>query len=1032
VSDARWRTVQELFLAARDLPPEARGAYLRDSAPNDAELRGLVQRMLDADSGDGILDRAAPSLTLTGYVSDGPVEERVGPYLVTGEIGRGGMGVVYRAYDPRLRREVALKFLPGAWSEDPLAKARLIDEARAASALDHPNTCPVYDIGSTGDGRFYIAMAYCAGGSLAARLTSGPLPIDQAVQVAVQVAAALERAHEAGIVHRDIKPANIAFTERGDARVLDFGIAVLGTGEWAVPSMAAGTPAYMAPEQVRGEAVDRRTDVWALGAVLFEMLTGVRPFSGARAQVSRSILREEPNDVRSLRPDVPQALAAAVARALAKEPATRFASAADFSAAITSALGPSAGRPALSGAVAPHRRLTRGVIFAGIATAVMAGAAYVVLRPSGSNDSPAIDSKAVAILPFHVHGEPSIAYLREGMVDLLAAKLTGEGGLRASDPRAVYAAWRRVVASDDEALSRDSAVALGRRLGAGHVLLGDVVGTPANVVVDASVVNARGTVVGRATAQGAHTELSELVDRLVAQLLTASAREDPQRLDALTSTSLPALRAYLEGQAAYRRGRYTEALGHFGRALDLDSTFALAGLGLALADGWAGTGFARERGRAVAWRWRERLSQRDRALLEAHIGPAYPRASTVRQRLAATEAALLLSPDRVELWYELGDLYYHFGRLLGIDAWEARAERALRRAVAADSTFSAPIHHLVGLYARQGDGGNLRTIVEASRRLISEGATADYIRWRAGVALGEATVDSMALDSMATETLAWIGMKTQDDGVDRPLGERALRLRDARPGTRQERFERHLSLHAIALNGGRPGEAARLTETIRELQPDSSFHLRLRVLSALYGDGDRVLAQRAIVALGGARAGNEESHLNECVRAQWELSLDADVPTAASARANVRDRSPAEQFCDATLDAMRATRRRDPAARQVIDRLEALLRSGIVEFYLGDGHVDYAPIALARLRRQWGDQRGALASIRGRHYFIGWQPFLAASLREEGRLAAELGDREGAIRAYEHHLALRHDPEPALRASTDSVRAELTRLKAGG
>ena len=1030
MSDARWRTIQDLFLAVRDLPPEAREAYLRDASPNDAELRGQVRRMLAADSADGILDRTAPTLILTGYASDAPVEERVGPYLVTGEIGRGGMGVVYRAYDPRLRRDVALKFLPGASNHDPEAKARLIDEARAASALDHPNTCPVYDIGSTGDGRFYIAMAYCAGGSLAGRLTSGPMPVDQAVQVAVQVAAALERAHEAGIVHRDVKPANIAFTERGDARVLDFGIAVLGTGEWAVPSTAAGTPAYMAPEQVRGEAVDRRTDVWALGAVLFEMLTGTRPFSGSRQQVTQAILETEPADVRSVRPEVPEELAVAVRRALAKEPATRFATAAELSAAVTRAVAtPAAARP-LAARSWGRSRLTRRLLVVGLVAAGIAGVAYAKLRPNASTGSPVLDNKAVAILPFHVHGEPSLAYLREGMVDLLAAKLTGEGGLRAADPRAVYASWRRAVANDSDDLSRDSAVALGRGLGAGHVLLGDVVGTPAGVVVNASVVNARGAVVGRASAEGAHTELAVVVDRLVARLLSASAGEDPQRLDALTSTSLPALRAYLDGQAAYRRGRYAEAIEHFGRAVDLDSTFALAGLGLSFADGWAGMGHARERGRAVAWRSRERLSQRDRALLDAHVGPAYPRPSTVRQRLAAIEAALRLSPDRVELWYELGDLHYHYGGLLGIPSWESQAERALRRALAADSSFSAPIHHLVGLYARQGSTDKLQPIVAASGHLVGDGATADFVRWRAGVALGTSTVDSAALDSMATETLAWIGMKTQDDGVDRPLGERALRVRDARPGTRDERFERRLSLHAIALNGGRPREAAALSESMRELQPDSSFHLRLRALSALYGDGDRLAGETAVAALGAARARDaRESWLNTCVRAQWQLAAGQPEPSIPPAR-TVRDRSAAERLCDATLEAMRAVRRRDPSARQAVDRLEDLIRSGVAEFYPGDGHLDYASIALARLREQSGDRAAALAALRYRPYLIGWQPFLASSLRDEGRIAAEVGDRDGAVRAYEHYLALRHDPEPGTRAPLDSVRAELAKLNA--
>jgi serine/threonine-protein kinase len=210
----RWHRIQDLFLTVRELPAGEREAHLGPATPDE---RAEVLRMLAADSQKGILDRPVPLLQLAGSgadtsVADTSVHERVGPYIVTGEIGRGGMGVVYRAHDPRLLRDVALKFLPSAWNHDPHAKARFINEARAASALDHPNNCPVYDIGSTEDGRDYIAMAYCAGGSLATRLASGLLPIEKAVQVAAQVAAALDRAHEAGIVHRDIKPANIAFT----------------------------------------------------------------------------------------------------------------------------------------------------------------------------------------------------------------------------------------------------------------------------------------------------------------------------------------------------------------------------------------------------------------------------------------------------------------------------------------------------------------------------------------------------------------------------------------------------------------------------------------------------------------------------------------------------------------------------------------------------------------------------------------------------------------------------------------------------
>jgi serine/threonine-protein kinase len=213
---------------------------------------------------------------------------------VIDEIGRGGMGVVWRAHDPRLRRDVALKFLSANQLLHPGARTRFIAEARAASALDHRHICTIYDVGTTDDQRLYIAMAYYARGTLSQRIANGPLPLDEAVDIALQVADALDCAHEAGIVHRDVKPANIAFAERGEAKVLDFGVAVLNDdvgGEFGL----AGTPAYMAPEQLRGDAADRRADVWSLGVVLFEMLSGRRAFRGAdRATVRHAIVHGEP------------------------------------------------------------------------------------------------------------------------------------------------------------------------------------------------------------------------------------------------------------------------------------------------------------------------------------------------------------------------------------------------------------------------------------------------------------------------------------------------------------------------------------------------------------------------------------------------------------------------------------------------------------------------------------------------------------------------------------------------------------------
>ncbi|MEE9169141.1 MAG: protein kinase, partial [bacterium] len=256
----------------------------------------------------------------------------VSHYKILEKLGSGGMGVVYLAEDTKLERKVALKFLPPQLSASEEDKKRFIHEARAASALDHNNICTVYEIGETDEGQIFIAMAYYEGETLKKEIERGPMKIDEAIDFAIQITEGLAAAHEKDIIHRDIKPANVMVTNKGVTKIVDFGLAkASGRTVLTKDHSTLGTVAYMSPEQTRGEGVDNRTDIWALGAVLYEMLTGEQPFKGEYEQaVMYSIMNEEPQPVASLRPDVPEAIAEIIHRALSKEPDDRFATTSEF------------------------------------------------------------------------------------------------------------------------------------------------------------------------------------------------------------------------------------------------------------------------------------------------------------------------------------------------------------------------------------------------------------------------------------------------------------------------------------------------------------------------------------------------------------------------------------------------------------------------------------------------------------------------------------------------------------------------------
>ena len=335
----RWQEAKKLLAGALERTPGERPSYL-DRACADSSMRRELESLIAAhEQGDtGFLEQ--PAIERSALKSG----SKLGPYEILSSIGAGGMGEVYRAKDTRLDRIVAIKILPDHQAGKPELRDRFEREARAISSLNHPHICTLYDVGHQ-DGVDYLVMEYIEGETLAARLVKGPLPLDQVFKYAIEIADALSKAHRQGIIHRDLKPGNIMLTKSG-AKLLDFGLAKLrqqssasvpisqvstAAGAITAPGMILGTLQYMAPEQVEGKAADARADIFALGAVIYEMATGKKAFEGkSQASLIAAILEREPAPISSLQPMTPPALDRVVKTCLAKDPEDRWQNAQDL------------------------------------------------------------------------------------------------------------------------------------------------------------------------------------------------------------------------------------------------------------------------------------------------------------------------------------------------------------------------------------------------------------------------------------------------------------------------------------------------------------------------------------------------------------------------------------------------------------------------------------------------------------------------------------------------------------------------------
>jgi serine/threonine protein kinase/tetratricopeptide (TPR) repeat protein len=574
----------------------------------------------------------------------------IAQYEILEEIGRGGMGIVYKAHDAKLQRDVALKFLPS--DQTPESRTRFLREARAASRLSHKNIVAIHAIEH--DDRDFIVMEYVNGYSLRESIEKGAMSFDEAARVASEIASALAKAHRLGVIHRDIKPENILLTEEGTPKVLDFGIAkVEGSDQLTQTEATLGTVAYMSPEQSRSEELDGRSDIFSLGVILYEMITGSKPFQGAYpAETTFRILNEDARPMIELRPDTPEALQSVVDRCLAKSRDDRYSNAEELQSDLDAFLRGERTTSATQGATGHIARERKGLsirplwaIPALVLVGLVAVSIFYQMRPSVGS--------SIAVLPFE-NGldDPEAAFLCDGIAESLINRLTYIPDFKVTS-RAGSFSMRDKMGSPRE---------LGEALGVQTVLLGRLERRGENLSISAELVDTRdnsqiwGEKFSRPVSDIMEIE-EEIASSIADRLRLKLSADTKKHLSEAESTSPDAYQMYLKGRYMIIGSQYEmdRAIEYFEQAIELDPSFALAWAGIA--EGLALQAYLTQ-------------GDRDELLAEAKM---------------ALDKAMLFGPDSPNTLVAKGLIDYYFDW-----NWEA-AEASFRRAIEINPGF-APAH----------------------------------------------------------------------------------------------------------------------------------------------------------------------------------------------------------------------------------------------------------------------------------------------------------------------------------------------------
>jgi eukaryotic-like serine/threonine-protein kinase len=601
------------------------------------------------------------------------IGQTISHYRIVEQLGAGGMGVVFKAQDSRLERAVALKFLPEKLAQQPRALERFRREARAASALNHPGICTIYDIGEQ-DGRAFIAMEFIDGETLRNHIHGKALPVAELLELGIQIAEALDAAHSEGIIHRDIKPANIFVTKRGRAKVLDFGLAKLvpkgvaiadddSGGEsssststsTSIAGIISGTPSYMSPEQVRGDALDARTDIFSLGLVLYEMATGRQAFGGGTGgAIIEAVLTRSPVSVRAINPDIPAALEAIIEKALHKDREQRYQHAADLLADLQRLKREiDSGRTDQAGDSVSLLASTSGPV-----SSTSHAVSRTTTPQSGSFRAPRASKtiSSLAVLPFeNVSRDPENDYLSDGITRSLINNLATVPKLRVMAQSTVFRYKGREI--DPQAI--------GRELNVRAVLTGRMMQSGGSLRIGTELVDvATGSLLWGAQFDRKPGDIfviqDEISSEISGKLRLQLTHAEKKRLVKRHTEDAEAYRLYLQGRHHWNRWTeegFYKAIGYFQQAIEKDPSYALAHDGVA--DCYVLLG------------WNSYLPPKD----------AFPKAKV------AAMAALEIAPD-------LGEAHTDLAAVLWLHDWQwAEAQNEFKRSLELNPCYPTANHY---------------------------------------------------------------------------------------------------------------------------------------------------------------------------------------------------------------------------------------------------------------------------------------------------------------------------------------------------